>query len=119
MVASVAHDETLAEFLGVLARRTRPERLVLGVVGGFLVGVVSFWARPTGWVALAAAGLCVASYGGWALIERRFASMEHDASADVAAHLEIAHQALGVFGLASFAAMLFALLGIALGPINS
>ena len=113
MDAPTLPDETLADVLRARARRTSQDRLVIDLVGGLLVGGVASWARPLGWFPLILAAACFACYGAWALAERR-ARAEH---ADGAWRLVA--RAVGVLGIAAFVLLLFALLGVALGPIKS
>lgn len=115
MDASIATDETLAGVLGARVRRTPMDRLVLDVTGGVLVGAAAIWARPTGWFALLTFALCFACYGCWAFTERR----RQLADADLGTGWRIARRTSAALGIAAFVAMLFALLGIALGPIVS
>lgn len=115
MDASIAPDETLAGVLGARVRRTPMDRLVLDVTGGVLVGAAAIWARPTGWFALFSLALCFACYGCWAFTERR----RQMAEPDLGPGWRIARQLSAVVGITAFVALLFALLGIALGPIKS
>lgn len=116
MDASIARDETLADVLGARARRTPFDRLILDVAGGVLIGAAAIWARPTAWFPLLAAALCFVGYGCWAFTVRR-------AQAAPEAHVplawRIARQAAAALGIAAFVTLLFALLGVALGPMIS
>lgn len=116
MDASIARDETLADVLGARARRTPFDRLVLDVAGGVLIGAAAVWARPTAWVPLLAAALCFVGYGCWAFTERH-AQATPDAVATL--RWRIARYASAALGLSAFVTLLFALLGIALGPMIS
>ncbi len=113
MNASALPDETLVDVLEARARRTPFDRLVIDLVGGLLVGAVAIWARPLGWFPLAAASACFAFYGAWALAERHLRDNHPHA-----AWRSLARVA-GWLGLAAFVLLLFALLGVALGPIKS
>lgn len=119
MDASDVSGKSLADVLGARARRTPVDRLVLDVVGGLLIGAAAVWARPPAWFPLLAAALCFACYGGWALTERR---LHPDISGPVSpagpAWRALRHVA-AVLGVAAYVTLLFAVLGLALGPIKS
>lgn len=119
MDASAASEETLADVLGARAMRSPMDRLVLDIVGGILVGAAAIWARPTGWFPLALAAMCFASYGSWAIAERRLRSASDTSSEESPQAWLIFQQATATIGVASFVVLLFALLGVALGPIKS
>lgn len=116
VAAELPTNASLAALLSARARRTPLDRLALDVIGGVLVAAAALWARPTGWVAIAAAG-CFASYGVWALAEvRLLPQSEPEPHEDL---WEGVQGAAAVFGIGSFALLLFAAVGLALGPIIS
>lgn len=119
MEASITSGATLADVLGARARRTPSDRLVLDIIGGVLVSTAAIWARPTGWFSLLAAALCFACYGCWAFTERRRSAVLEGSPAPISMTWRVLRQASAVLGLAAFVVLLFALLGIALGPIKS
>jgi hypothetical protein len=84
MVDSVVRpDAGLAELLTLRARRATPRRLTLDVVGGLIAAtVVAVW-RPFAWPALLGAALCFAAFGAWAAADRRLASAEARARAEL------------------------------------
>jgi hypothetical protein len=110
MQAALLPDETLADVLGARAERTPTSRLLLDLAGGFLIAAVAVWARPTGWVVLTAAAGCFACYGTWALARRQTRAVAAARAWSLVAHIA------GGLGVAAFVFLLFALLGIALGP---
>lgn len=109
----------LAELLSARARRTPRERLALDVIGGALIAAAALWARPGGWVALAAAGACVSSYGVWALAERRLLPRPWPEVEPHRGLWRAVQGAAALLGVAAFVLFLFAALGVALGPIKS
>lgn len=119
MDASFAREETLADVLGARARRTPMDRLVLDVVGGLLIGAAAIWAKPPAWFPLAAASACFIFYGCWAVTERRVHAQAHSPSEAFSPAWRFVRQASAGLGLAAFVTLLFALLGIALGPMIS
>lgn len=119
MEASTTSGATLADVLGARARRTPSDRLVLDIIGGIMVSAAAIWARPTGWFSLLAAALCFACYGCWAFTERRRSAAPEGAPAPTSVSWRVLRQVSAVLGLAAFVMLLFALLGIALGPIKS
>lgn len=119
MDASAASEETLTDVLGARALRTPKDRLVLDIVGGALVGAAAVWARPTGWFPLTAAAVCFASYGSWAIAERHVRSLSVTPFEEAPQAWLFFRQAAATVGVASFVILLFALLGVALGPIKS
>lgn len=119
MDASAVPQESLADVLSARARRTPMDRLVLDIVGGLLIGAAAIWARPPAWFPLLAAATCFACYGCWAVTERR-RHADLIASAAIASPAwRFARQASAVLGIAAYVTLLFAILGLALGPIKS
>lgn len=117
--ASVVPEQTLSEVLGARALRTPLDRLVIDIVGGILVGGAAIWARPPAWFPLLTAAACFACYGCWAVTERRLHADPNNPSPVSSPAWRFARQASAVLGLAAYVTMLFALLGLALGPIKS
>ncbi len=115
----VPANATLAEILRARALRAPADRLGIDIIGGVLVGAVALWARPSGWVALTAAALCFASYGAWAVAERHLHADAMPEEARDLASWRAVQGITAVAGLAAFALLLFATLGIALGRIIS
>jgi hypothetical protein len=107
--ASILPDETLADVLGARAERTPTARLFLDIGGGVLIAAAAIWARPLGWVVLAAVACCFACYGTWALARRRLRTAVAPGAWPLVARLA------GGLGIAAFVFLLFALLGVALG----
>lgn len=116
---TVDTPETLAAVLGARARRTPGDRLAIDIAGGLLVAAAAIWARPPGWFPLVAASVCLASYGCWAFSERRAWIDAAQPPAALSAAWRAARQASAALGLAAFVTLLFALLGVALGPMIS
>lgn len=119
MHAPVTREETLADVLGARARRTPIDRLVLDVVGGLLIGTAAIWARPRAWFPLAAAAACFIFYGCWAVTERRVQAQPDSLDEALSPAWRLVRWASAALGLAAFVTLLFALLGIALGPMIS
>lgn len=112
-------DATITDVLRDRAHRTPRARLIIDIAGGTLVAAAAIWARPPGWVMLAAAGGCFASYGAWAIAELRLAAREWPEP--------LAHERLwrslrtltSVVGMLAFVLLLLSFLGLALGPLIS
>lgn len=119
MEASVVSEKTLADVLGARARRTPMDRLVLDVVGGVLIGAAAAWARPPAWFPLLTAAACFACYGCWAIAERRLHPDPSTPPTVASPAWHFARQTAAVLGIAAYVTLLFALLGLALGPIKS
>ncbi len=119
METSVAPEETLAGVLGARAQRTPEDRLFLDVIGGVLIGAAAIWARPPAWFPLLAAAACFAFYGCWAFTERRLSPASGVATPPPGRVLRIARQASATLGIFAFVALLFSLLGVALGKMIS
>ena len=119
MDTSVVSEKTLADVLGARARRTPVDRLVLDVVGGLLIGAAAVWARPAAWFPLLAAALCFACYGCWALTERRLHPDLDRPVMPVGPTWRAVRHVSAVLGIAAYVTLLFAVLGLALGPIKS
>lgn len=120
MVPSVADPEaSLGQVLVARARNASPSRLVLDVVGGGSIAGVAVWARSGGWPVLASAGTCFAAYGVWALAERELTGDFAPGPSVEQRVLRGIRAAAAIAGLSAFAALLFSMLGIALGTIIS
>ena len=87
----------------------------LDVAVGALITVPALWIRPKGWIAVASAGLCFMSYGLWAFAERHLEASAGEMSRWTARSWRVAHGIAAFAGVASLAALLFSLLGLALG----
>lgn len=58
------------EFLGARARNATDSRLAVDISVGVVAVIVAAALRPEWWLLLAAAGVCLASFGFWATIDR-------------------------------------------------
>lgn len=112
-------NASLAELLSARARRTPRDRLALDIVGGVLIAIAAAWARPGGWVAVASAATCFAAYGVWALAELRLLPRPWPEQEPHETAWRVVQGAAAVLGIAAFVLLLFAALGVALGPIKS
>jgi hypothetical protein len=119
VAAELPANASLAELLSARARRTPRDRLALDVGGGVLIAAAALWARPTGWLAIAAAAGCFAAYGIWAIAELRLMPRpwpEHEPHEE---RWRAVQGAAAVLGVGAFVLLLFAALGVALGTIIS
>lgn len=112
-------NASLAEILRARAHRTPQDRLLIDIVGGVLVVAAAVWARPAGWVALAAAAACFFCYGAWAIADRNLRARPWPESVPNESLWSVVRGAMAVVGIVAFTLLLFATLGIALGPIKS
>jgi membrane-bound metal-dependent hydrolase YbcI (DUF457 family) len=119
VAAELPGNASLTELLSARARRTPRDRLALDVIGGLAIAAAAAWARPGGWVVIAAAAGCFIFYGLWAVAELELMPR---AWPDEVRHESVWRAVQGVaalLGLSSFVLLLFAALGVALGPIKS
>ena len=120
MVPSASDPEvSLAQVLGARARNASPSRLSLDIFGGVAIAGTAVWARPWGWSVLASAAACFAAYGVWALAERELRDEMAQGPVIEERALHAVRAAAAIVGCGAFAALLFSLLGIALGTIIS
>lgn len=112
-------NATLSEVLSARARRTPRDRLVVDIVGGALIAGAAAWARPGGWVALAAAACCLGAYGLWALAEVQLLPRSWPERIRFERTWRVLQPSAALVGIAAFVVFLFAALGVALGPIKS
>lgn len=112
-------NASLAELLSARAHRTPRDRLALDVIGGVMIAAAALWARPSGWVIVAAAAGCFAFYGIWALAERRLLLQPRTEREPLESLWRAVQGAAALLGLSAFVLLLFAALGVALGPIKS
>lgn len=116
---AVPANASLAEILSARARRTPRDRLAIDAIGGFLIAGTAGWARPSGWVLVAAAAGCFAFYGIWALAERHLLPRQWPERPSHEGLWEAVQGAAAVLGVGSFVLLLLAALGVGLGPIKS
>jgi hypothetical protein len=64
------HDVGIGEFLRARARRASDSRIAVDISVGAVAMIVAAALRPELWMLLASAGLCLASFGVWAALER-------------------------------------------------
>ena len=119
VAAELPGNASLAELLSARARRTPRDRLVLDVIGGILIAATAGWARPSGWVVVAAVAGCFAFYGIWALAELRLLPRPWPERAANEGIWEAVQGAAAVLGVGSFVLLLIAAVGVGLGPIKS
>lgn len=112
-------NASLAELLSARARRTPRDRLALDIVGGLCIAAAAVWARPDGWLAVAAAAACFAGYGVWALAELRLLRDTGTAPERGTQLWSALQGAAAVAGLGAFVLLLFAMLGLGLGRLIS
>lgn len=119
VAAELPANASLAELLSARARRTPRDRLALDVIGGALIAAAALWARPSGWVVVAAAAGCFACYGIWALAELQLLPRPWPEREPREGLWRAVQGAAAVLGLSAFVLLLLAALGVALGPIKS
>lgn len=106
---------TLPEFLRARARTSTPRRLAFDVVGGGAVAVAALLAKPPGWAVLASAASCFAMFGVWAVAERHVAGGVREGRAVTEYAWFVLRTSAAGLGMAAFLALVFVLLGLALG----
>lgn len=106
---------TLPDFLRARARASTLRRLTFDMVGGTAIAVAAVWAKPVGWAVLASAATCFAMYGVWAIAERHVEVGAREGSAVTAYGWFVLRTSAAGIGLAAFLALVFVLLGLALG----
>lgn len=119
VAAELPSNASLAELLSARARRTPRDRLALDVIGGLLVAAAAAWARPSGWVVVVAAAACFAAYGVWGLAEVHLLPRPWPEQVTRAPLWRAVQTVAALVGVAAFVLLLFAALGVALGPIKS
>lgn len=106
---------TLPEFLRTRARTSSARRLVVDMVGGGAIAVVAWWAKPPGWAVLASAASCFAMYGVWAVAERHVEDGAREGRPVTEYAWFVLRTSAAGIGMAAFLALVFVLLGLALG----
>jgi hypothetical protein len=106
---------TLPEFLRARARTSTPRRLAFDLAGGGAIAVTALWAKPPGWAVLASAASCFAMYGAWAIAERHVAGDARDGRGVTGYAWFLLRTSAAGLGIAAFLALVFLLLGLALG----
>ena len=120
MVANeLPSNASLSEILSARALRTPTVRLIIDLAGGGLIAAAAAWARPRGWVALAAAAACFFASGAWAIAERRLQPVPWPETVPQESAWKVLRGVAAFVGIAAFCLLLFATLGIALGSIVS
>ena len=106
---------TLPEFLRARARASTLRRLTFDMIGGTAIAVAALWAKPAGWAALASAASCFAMYGVWAVAERHVEVGAREGSAFTEYAWFVLRTSAAWIGTGAFLALIFVLLGLALG----
>jgi hypothetical protein len=108
-------DASLSEFLVARARSASDGRLVLDVVAGSLLALgLATW-RPTGWISLVAALLCLVAFGLWGITDRELRERAQDAPSAIIGVLRAARATVTLVGGLAAVTALFASLGLVLG----
>ena len=108
-------DANLAEFLVARARSASDGRLVLDVVVGSLLALgLGTW-RPTGWISLVAASLCLVAFGFWGIADRELRERAQDPPSIISRLLKIVRATVTLIGGLAAVTALFSTLGVALG----
>lgn len=118
MVESQQQPElNLVEFLTTRARRASDTRLVLDAAIGLVAALIAVIWRPTGWLLVASAALCVAAFGWWGIADRELRERVVNAADARDAHTILRVMRATAVGLGSLGAgaLLIGLLGVALG----
>ena len=71
------HELGIGEFLRARARGASDSRLAVDVSVGVVAIIVAAAMRPEQWLLLASAGLCLASFGMWAGLQRAASTGSH------------------------------------------
>ncbi len=119
VAAELPTNASLPELLSARARRTPRDRLALDIVGGTLIAAAAAWARPAGWLALAAAAACLASYGVWAVAERQLLPRPWPERTPNELLWHTLQSGAAIIGLGAFALFLFVAVGLGLGTFVS
>lgn len=106
---------TLPEFLRAHAQGSTTRRLAFDMIGGTAIAVAAAWAKPVGWAVLASAASCVAMYGVWAVAERHVEAGARDGRAVTEYAWFVLRTSAAGIGIAAFLALVFVMLGLALG----
>ena len=106
---------TLPEFLRARARVSTPRRLAFDIIGGGTIAVAALWAKPPGWAVLASAASCFAMYGAWAVAQRHVEGETRGDRAVTEYAWFVLRTSAAALGMAAFLALVFVLLGLALG----
>lgn len=106
---------TLPEFLRARARASTPRRLAFDLMGGGAIAVTALWAKPPGWAIVVSAATCFFMYGAWAIAERHVEGASRNGRAVTEYAWFLLRTSAAGLGVAAFLALVFLLLGIALG----
>lgn len=106
---------TLPDFLRARSRASTLRRLTFDIVGGTAIAVAAVWAKPVGWAVLTSAATCFAMYGVWAIAERHMEVGVREGSAVTEYGWFVLRTSAAGIGVAAFLALVFVLLGLALG----
>jgi hypothetical protein len=107
-------DENLATVLAQLARRTPDGQLVMVLVAGIASALAAVLLRPPVWFPMLAAATCLLSFGAWGIVDR---VLQEDPAPVSSARwlLRATRFAAVALGLCGGMALVFGLLGLALG----
>ena len=116
MPDAVPHpDASLPDALVARARAASDGRLAVDVVGGLAVAIASVAWHPGVWPVLVSVGLCFASFGAWGIADREIAERPTATDHGFLRVLQGVRALSVVVGTASVLALMFSILGLALG----
>ena len=108
-------DASLPEFLAARARAASDGRLVVDVIVGCSAALaIAVW-RPTGWVTLLGAALCLAAFGAWGIVDRELRERVGAPPTLLLQSLALIRVAAAAIGALAAVTALFSVLGIVLG----
>jgi hypothetical protein len=113
VLSALRPDASLPEFLAHRAKSASVRRLAIDVAAGLIIVASVGWWRPWAWIVVASAALCVASYGGWGLLDRARSAQTRGAA--LGAGIQILSALLVAVGVVSAATLLYAIWSLALG----
>jgi hypothetical protein len=114
VLSALRPDASLPEFLAHRAKSASVRRLAIDVAAGLIIVASVGWWRPWAWIVVASAALCVASYGGWGVLDRA-RSAARTRGAGLRAGIQVLSALLVAVGVVSAATLLYAIWSLALG----
>lgn len=108
-------DASLPEALVARARGASDTRLALDVIGGAVAAVAFAGWQPKYWVAPFCAALCFAAFGAWGIADRELGERSTSGSTTILKALRLARVVAAVLGWVAAVALIFLVLGVALG----
>ena len=115
VLSSIRASESITDALIQRARTRSDPRLSADLIGGtFIATAAAVW-RPTGWLVIASAALCFATFGAWGFADRLLNERGENGNRGVLSFLLVFRTIAVTVGVVSALLLLFGAADLAMG----